>query len=233
LQSLQVSLNFQALKSSLPGIALGAYFIGGSVKPARSFDPSVVSHQFHSYHWIYWAGPILGALLASGFYKFIKMLEYETANPGQDAAKPGEHFNPDLEGIDLSHAPVSFPPGDYAMEEGRVGTRGTPREYGTERRPFTDRPAPPHPNDTVAGLADGGMHVDELAKPTRMRQSGTSLDWTLTDSEQHQLTIKSAIKPGGGGSMAAGKERSVRSNSSDNRNMNSGIPRDEDFYDKD
>ncbi|KAL8917367.1 MAG: hypothetical protein Q9208_007985 [Pyrenodesmia sp. 3 TL-2023] len=33
---------------------------------------------------IYWIGPILGALLASGFYKFIKMLEYETANPGQD-----------------------------------------------------------------------------------------------------------------------------------------------------
>lgn len=34
---------------------------------------------------IYWVGPILGALLATGFYKFIKMLEYETANPGQDS----------------------------------------------------------------------------------------------------------------------------------------------------
>jgi len=28
---------------------------------------------------------MLGALLAAGFFKFIKMLEYETANPGQDA----------------------------------------------------------------------------------------------------------------------------------------------------
>lgn len=27
---------------------------------------------------------MLGSLLASGFYKLIKMLEYETANPGQD-----------------------------------------------------------------------------------------------------------------------------------------------------
>ena len=29
-------------------------------------------------------GPLLGAAIAAGFYKFIKMLEYETANPGQD-----------------------------------------------------------------------------------------------------------------------------------------------------
>lgn len=33
---------------------------------------------------IYWIGPLLGALLASGFYKLMKGLEYETANPGQD-----------------------------------------------------------------------------------------------------------------------------------------------------
>ena len=33
---------------------------------------------------IYWVGPLLGSLLASGFYKLIKAMEYETANPGQD-----------------------------------------------------------------------------------------------------------------------------------------------------
>ena len=33
---------------------------------------------------IYWLGPFLGTLLASGFYKLMKGLEYETANPGQD-----------------------------------------------------------------------------------------------------------------------------------------------------
>jgi len=53
----------------------GVYFTGGSVNPARSFGPSVVSHQFYGYHWIYWVGPTLGSLLASGFYKFINMLE--------------------------------------------------------------------------------------------------------------------------------------------------------------
>jgi hypothetical protein len=33
---------------------------------------------------IYWLGPALGAVLAVGFYRFVKLLEYETANPGQD-----------------------------------------------------------------------------------------------------------------------------------------------------
>lgn len=30
-------------------------------------------------------GPILGSLLASGFYKFVKFLQYETVVPGQDS----------------------------------------------------------------------------------------------------------------------------------------------------
>jgi aquaporin related protein len=39
---------------------------------------------FDKEHWIYWAGPAIGAILAVLFYKFIKILEYEVANPGQD-----------------------------------------------------------------------------------------------------------------------------------------------------
>jgi aquaporin related protein len=128
----------------------------------------VVTRQFHSYHWIYWVGPILGSLLASGFYKFIKMLEYETANPGQDRSKTaGEHFNPDEH---TEKARVSFAPEEYAMEEGRVmrsdggvmepdGT-GDPHEYGRQQRPYSKSPAPPHANDQYAGL-DGGMHSDD------------------------------------------------------------------------
>ncbi|KAI2631903.1 aquaporin-like protein [Hypoxylon sp. NC1633] len=62
----------------------GVYYTGGGVNPARAFGPSVVTGSFHSYHWIYWLGPVLGSLLASGFYVFIKALEYETVNPEQD-----------------------------------------------------------------------------------------------------------------------------------------------------
>ncbi|BGO90627.1 hypothetical protein NBRC10512v2_002880 [Rhodotorula toruloides] len=57
---------------------VGVYYTGGSLNPARSFGPAVVLRSFDGYHWIYWVGPFLGTLLAAGFYKFIKYLEYET-----------------------------------------------------------------------------------------------------------------------------------------------------------
>lgn len=74
---------------------MGVYYTGGSLNPARSFGPCVVLHSFYSYHWIYWVGPTLGSLLASGFYMFIKALEYETVNPEQDATgQPSRAFDP-------------------------------------------------------------------------------------------------------------------------------------------
>ncbi|KAI1753269.1 aquaporin-like protein [Xylaria castorea] len=63
---------------------MGVYYTGGSVNPARSFGPAVATGTFPTYHWIYFIGPILGALVAAGFYKFLQILEYETVNPGQD-----------------------------------------------------------------------------------------------------------------------------------------------------
>ncbi|CAK3780552.1 related to aquaporin [Lecanosticta acicola] len=62
----------------------GVFYTGGSLNPARSFGPCVVLGNWPGYHWIYWLGPALGSLLAVGFYRFVKALEYETANPGQD-----------------------------------------------------------------------------------------------------------------------------------------------------
>lgn len=62
----------------------GVYYTGGSLNPARSFGPAVVTRSFPSEHWIYWVGPLLGAIIAAGFYWFIKTFEYQTANPGQD-----------------------------------------------------------------------------------------------------------------------------------------------------
>ncbi|KAF2233838.1 aquaporin [Viridothelium virens] len=63
---------------------VGVYYTGGSLNPARSFGPCVVTGKFDTEHWIYWVGPATGALISVFFYKFVKILEYETANPGQD-----------------------------------------------------------------------------------------------------------------------------------------------------
>ncbi|KAH9872976.1 hypothetical protein J1614_005371, partial [Plenodomus biglobosus] len=71
---------------------MGVFYTGGSVNPARSFGPAVVTRTFSSYHWIYWVGPILGALLASVFYMFIKALEYETVNLIDTKQEHGENF---------------------------------------------------------------------------------------------------------------------------------------------
>ncbi|MCJ1456482.1 hypothetical protein MMC28_006843 [Mycoblastus sanguinarius] len=79
-------------------IILGVFYTGGSLNPARSFGPDVIVRSFYTYHWIYWIGPLLGTLLASGFYKFMKMLEYETANPGQDFDElEKERFDPEID----------------------------------------------------------------------------------------------------------------------------------------
>jgi len=60
------------------------YYTGGSLNPARTFGPCVVTRKFTGSHWIYWLGPVLGSLLAVGFYRLLKVLEYSTANPAQD-----------------------------------------------------------------------------------------------------------------------------------------------------
>ncbi|CAG8432930.1 6076_t:CDS:2 [Diversispora eburnea] len=59
----------------ISAIAAGPY-TGGSLNPARTFGPSIITGDFGTANWIYYAGPILGALLASAFWfifkKFIK-----------------------------------------------------------------------------------------------------------------------------------------------------------------
>ena len=64
----------------------GVSATGGSLNPARSFGPALVLWDFPREHWIYWAGPTAGAVLAAGLYKFLKILDYERANPGQDGS---------------------------------------------------------------------------------------------------------------------------------------------------
>jgi aquaporin related protein len=63
---------------------VGVFFTGGSLNPARSFGPCVVTKNFPGYHYIYWFGPVMGTLLAFGMYRIVTIVEYQTVNPGQD-----------------------------------------------------------------------------------------------------------------------------------------------------
>ncbi|MBM4405485.1 MAG: MIP family channel protein [Chloroflexi bacterium] len=47
---------------------------GASMNPARSFGPSLVSGYFAD-QWVYWLGPILGALFGAFLYKFIHRMD--------------------------------------------------------------------------------------------------------------------------------------------------------------
>ena len=171
------------------------YYTGGSLNPARSFGPCVVLRSFASYHWIYWVGPILGTLLACGFYKFIKALEYETANPGQDLDdREAQVFDPEK---DLTRPNVSFAPEYIAEPNGEIvpanqyqaggaGDQGRYRgaEEDTAEETVPSRGPQPYPlaSEVKAGRERGGAPTypategaanwDDNRRPARRSREG-------------------------------------------------------------
>ncbi|XP_016056523.1 PREDICTED: aquaporin-6 [Miniopterus natalensis] len=59
------------------GHLVGIYFTGCSMNPARSFGPAVIIGKFEV-HWIFWVGPLTGAVLASLIYNFILFPDTKT-----------------------------------------------------------------------------------------------------------------------------------------------------------
>jgi len=57
-------------------VMIGATFTGGSLNPARSFGPAVISGVWDD-HWIYWGGPIAGGVLAGLCFKYIFVTKEE------------------------------------------------------------------------------------------------------------------------------------------------------------
>uniref|UniRef100_A0A670KGA0 Aquaporin-2 n=1 Tax=Podarcis muralis TaxID=64176 RepID=A0A670KGA0_PODMU len=51
------------------GHLLGIYYTGCSMNPARSFGPAVIVGEFDN-HWVFWLGPMAGAVVASLLYHY-------------------------------------------------------------------------------------------------------------------------------------------------------------------
>ncbi|MFS7927653.1 putative aquaporin TIP-type [Helianthus anomalus] len=60
-------------------------FSGGSMNPARSFGPVVVSGDF-SQNWIYWVGPLIGGGLAGLIFGDVFIGSYQTLPASEDYA---------------------------------------------------------------------------------------------------------------------------------------------------
>ena len=167
---------YQAVEELAKLIALGVYYTGGSLNPARSLAPDVVLHKFDHYHWvhgsgphevkprlrkssqIYWLGPILGAVLASGFYWLMKKLEYETANPGQDFnQEEKEHFDPKAH---KSAPAVSFGPSEVLSHEKYEGSDD-----------MTERTADTEYYDPVGVKASPSSHTAGLGSHTAAQET--------------------------------------------------------------
>jgi len=78
---LAVFLAFRTIRPYTPAIFpilysvmsfLEAAISGTSTNPARSTGPAIISGQWEGW-WIYWIGPITGALLAILLARFLKM----------------------------------------------------------------------------------------------------------------------------------------------------------------
>lgn len=57
-------------------VIFGGSITGGSLNPARSFGPALITWEFN-YHWIYWIAPIVVGLIAVGAYKILHTKEEE------------------------------------------------------------------------------------------------------------------------------------------------------------
>ena len=59
---------------------VGVPLTGASVNPARTLGPAIIS-GYWDYHWIYWAGPIVGAIIAALVmnYIFVNKAEKEAS----------------------------------------------------------------------------------------------------------------------------------------------------------
>ncbi|KAF9974449.1 hypothetical protein BGZ73_002134 [Actinomortierella ambigua] len=98
----------------------GTRFTGTSINPARAFATSVVNRSFTSDHWIFWFGPLAGAVLGAALHILFRWVNYDHLNPGQDAESFAQYHR----------ANMAFDP-EYAAAHGNPPTTTPAAANGT------------------------------------------------------------------------------------------------------
>jgi aquaporin Z len=75
-------------------VLMGGRFTGAAMNPARAFGPELAGKLWTSW-WVYWIGPITGAVLASWIYEYLYLTPRKppvvgTPASGIDEPRPGE-----------------------------------------------------------------------------------------------------------------------------------------------
>ncbi|KAM3414109.1 Aquaporin-1 [Cercospora zeina] len=129
---------------------LGIGYTGASMNPIRSFSLCAVNSNFPYYHWIYWAGPIVGALLPSAYCRLMELLVPQGIR-GEDAAEegrgkpteksdpPGDHGVPEEQTRMIPQAPT--PPKIRKTTTTRVAESSSPGGQKPNHRSDADQPA--------------------------------------------------------------------------------------------
>ncbi|KAF9411872.1 hypothetical protein BGZ94_001213 [Podila epigama] len=67
-------------------------YTNAAINPARAFATSVVARSFSREHWIYWFGPICGAILAAALHILFRYLDYDQVSAGIDAENHAQYL---------------------------------------------------------------------------------------------------------------------------------------------
>jgi MIP family channel proteins len=75
-------------------VLMGGRYTGAAMNPARAFGPELAGKIWTGW-WIYWIGPIIGAVLASSLYEYLYLTPTKpavvgTPESGVDEPRPGE-----------------------------------------------------------------------------------------------------------------------------------------------